>query len=682
MNRVDNWAAPIFTNEVTVLEGSSFCRSDRTGNIHARRAQGIFIKDTRIISTWELFFDDEPLEPLGVVSAEPFEATFFCRAASRGTGAEASVVVTRHRMIADDLREDIVVRNYGVEPCAATLLLAVDGDFADLFDVKDGRAATNGGVRHHVVGGDLHLTVTRAGHRRGVRVSALDGAAARGALTWRLTVPAHDEWRTTVRVLPSDASEETVTSFPLDRSVETTRPSRRMRDWWASTPRIECDDPTLQQAIERSVADLGSLRITDPAHPELDVVAAGSPWFMTLFGRDSLLTSSMALPWDPSLARGTLHTLARLQGDHVDLSSEEEPGKILHEVRRGLDESRALGGSAVYYGSVDATPLFVMLLDRAARWGLADSDLTSLLPAADRALSWIEDYGDLDGDGFVEYQRRITRGLVNQGWKDSHDAISDRHGRLAHGPIALAEVQGYVYAAYRARAHLAVLVGDAATARRCERRADELRARFNEAFWLADLGYYALALDGDKRPVDALASNQGHCLWTGIVADDHAASVAEHLLSDAMFTGWGVRTLASTMGTYNPVSYHNGAVWPHDNALIVAGLLRYGQVENARRVATALVEVAAAFDGRLPELFCGFDRRDVPTPISYPAACSPQAWAATPPLALLAALLTLEPCLDEGTVDITNVLPDRWRDVRVFGLAVGDQRVNIDTAAP
>lgn len=665
-------------DEVTVLEGSSFCRSNRAGDIMFDRPHGMFVKDTRIISHWELTLDDQPLEPLGVLSDEPFAATFLCRSAPRTDWSEPTVVVERRRMIADDVREDIIVRNYGPETLGATLILSVDGDFADLFDVKDGRVGGHHGVRHHATGRDLILSVTRAGHQRGVRVTSPDATATRDALSWRITVPAHGEWRTSVEVLPSVGGEEAVTSFPQDRPVEAAKPSRRMRDWRAARATIECADSALQATIERSFDDLGALRIQDPQHPHLDVVAAGAPWFMALFGRDALLTSWMTLPWDPSLARGTLHTLARLQGRGVDLHSEEEPGKILHEVRLGIDESRALGGSSVYFGSVDSTPLFVMLLAHAARWGLATDDVTALLPAADAAVAWIEHHGDMDGDGFVEYQRKTDRGLINQGWKDSFDAISDAAGRPAQGPIALAEVQGYAYAAFLARAYLAELVDDHATRDRYTEKAQHLREQFNQRFWLPDRGYYALALDGDKRPVDALASNQGHALWTGIADPEYAGAVVYHLLSPDMFSGWGIRTRAAGMGAYNPISYHNGSVWPHDNALIVAGFARYGYYDAAATVATALIEAATAFGGRLPELFCGFSRDEFAAPVPYPTSCSPQAWAAAAPLALLTALLGIEPDRDSGQLRAVNALPPAWGDVRAE-LSVGSKRAELDS---
>lgn len=665
--------------EVTVLEGSSFCRSGRTGDISAHRAQGMFVKDTRLLSTWELLVDDQALTALAVHGDDPFCATFVCRADPRNPGADPSVVVQRRRLIDEGMREDITVQNYGTEPLGATVTLVVDSDFADLFAVKDGHPHRRGVVHRQVSEQQLELSTSIADQHRGIRIQTTDGTVTHRSIIWRLTVPPHGSWTTTLHVLPTENGAETTESFPAGRPVGATTPSRRLRDWKDNLPHIECDSDALQQAIERSVADLGSLRIPDPHRPDGFVVAAGAPWFMTLFGRDSLLTSMMSLPWDLDMARGTLQSLARRQGQRVDPLSEEEPGKILHEVRLGLDESVALGGSATYYGSIDSTPLFVIALHEAVRWGLPDEELVELLPAADRAMSWISEYGDLDGDGFVEYQRKTDRGLLNQGWKDSHDSINSRNGRLAHGPIALAEVQGYVYAAYCARAHLATLHDDQSTASQFQAKAEKLKVQFEDAFWLPEFGYYALALDGDKRPVDALASNQGHCLWTGIASTEHAADVADQLLSPTMFNGWGVRTLAEGMGAYNPISYHNGSVWPHDNALIVTGLARYGLTDAAATIAAGMIEASAGFGGRLPELFCGFDRAGLPAPISYPTACSPQAWAAATPLALLAALLDLQPDTNHGTIHAQNGLPEQWGSVRLTGLTIGDRQVDIDS---
>jgi glycogen debranching enzyme len=667
------------SGDVTAVEGSSFCVSDRAGDISANRPQGVFFLDTRIVSTWKLTVDGAPLDPLAVISQEPFAVTFVARARARPGVHDSPLVVTRQRLIATGLREDLTVRNHGQEPTGCSLVLHVDGDFADLFDVKDARPAPLHDVHRRTGSNELWLSVLVGGRQRGVRVRAAGATAVPAGLAFDLVIPPQGSWTTTVEVLPSTDGQEHDTSFPLDRPVEDARPVVRLATWRAASPRVTTCSPALRTALHRCVLDLGALRIVDPDRPGSDVVAAGAPWFMALFGRDALLTSWMALPFDPGLAAGTLHTLAAHQGRRHDPMSEEEPGRILHEVRLGVDPGRALGGSHIYYGSVDATPLFVILLDEAVRWGLDLDQARALLPAADHALGWITTHGDLDGDGFVEYQRKTDKGLVNQGWKDSGDAIAFSDGRPVRGPIALCEVQAYVYAAYRARVHLAEIVGDSPTAHDWGRRAAKLRADFDAAFWMPDRGHYALALDGRKHQVDTLTSNIGHCLWGGLALPERVGELTEHLLGPAMFSGWGIRTLAATMPTYNPVSYHNGSVWPHDNALIAAGLARYGRYEAAATLAEAMVEAASLFNGRLPELFCGFDRATLPIPVPYPTSCSPQAWAAATPIGLLRATLNLRVCVPHGHAGAEPHLPTCWGQLTLDALPVAGHRVRADT---
>jgi len=347
-------------------------------------------------------------------------------------------------------------------------------------------------------------------------------------------------------------------------------------------------------------------------------------------------------------------------------------------VRAGLDAETALGGGNLYYGSIDSTPLFVMLLGELRRWGLATSEVDALIPHADRALEWIEQYGDRDGDGFVEYQRATDRGLVNQGWKDSFDGVSFADGDLAKPPIALAEVQGYAYAAFLARAHFAREAGEVDVARHWSERALQLKQRFNRDFWLPDRGYFAMALDAEKRPVDALASNMGHCLWTGMIDEDKAASVARRLMSPEMFTGFGVRTLGSTMGAYNPMSYHNGSVWPHENAIVAAGLMRYGFVAEAQRIVLGLLDASEQMGGRLPELFCGFNRQEFNLPVAYPTSCSPQAWSAAAPLYLLRTLLRFDPWVPFGKVWCDPAVPEGFLPLRVDRFDLAGSKVTID----
>ncbi len=385
----------------------------------------------------------------------------------------------------------------------------------------------------------------------------------------------------------------------------------------------------------------------------------------------------MALLVDPDIALGVLEALARLQGRKVDPETEEEPGRILHEVRFSDAASGSLGDGHIYYGTIDATPLFVMLLSELARWGHEPAFVDRLLPHADRALQWVDEYGDRDGDGFVEYQQATPTGLRNQGWKDGADAVPAADGSLPRTPIALAEVQAYVYGAYVARAHLAREAGDADIQHHYAAKASALREAFEQAFWLPERGYYAIGLDADKRPIDALASNMGHCLWAGIVSRERAPLVARHLLSDELFSGWGVRTLATSMASYNPVSYHCGSVWPHDNALIASGLLRYGLVDEAHRIIRAMLQAADAMGGRLPELFSGVARDDVSVPVSYPTSCSPQAWAAASPLLFLRLLLRFDPQVRRSRLWCSPRLPEGMGRLSVEDIPLAGRRVSV-----
>jgi glycogen debranching enzyme len=663
---------------VTLVEGSSFCVSDHAGTIDPGGTHGLFVRDTRVLSRWQLYVDGLPVEPLTVISEEPFSCRFLGRCAPRSGHTDATLISEVRRYVGQGMREDITLRNHGAEPAGVELHLKADADFADLFEVKDRRVGRRRVVGRQVVGSDIVCWLEHTPDQRGVRISAPGAQVSADGITFRAVVPPRGAWSTTIEVLPSVSGEEIAAVFPTDRPVESAAPARRMRGWTAAAPVIEVGHPGLAAALAMSRRDLGALRIADPDHPDDDVVAAGAPWFMALFGRDSLLTSAMLLPYMPELALGTLRTLARLQGAREDAMTEEQPGKILHEVRLGGDLSLALGGDSVYYGSVDATPLFVMLVGRALQWGVPIEQLRPLVPAVDRGLQWIERYGDRDGDGFVEYQRSTDRGLVNQGWKDSFDSIAFADGRRAHPPIALAEVQGYVYAALLARANLADALGEDGTPWR--ERAAELRRRFHEAFWLPDLGTYALALDADKRPVDVCTSNVGHCLWTGIVEDSVAGQVVDRLLSPEMFTGFGLRTLASDATAYNPVSYHNGSVWPHDTVLGASGIARYGHRAEAEHVLAGLLDAADAFGGRLPELFCGFGRDEIPVPVPYPTSCSPQAWAASVPYELLRIVVGLEADVPRGRLVATPAM-SLAGDVRIDGLRLGNCTVSLHADA-
>jgi glycogen debranching enzyme len=660
-----------------LVEGQTFCISSASGDMHEALPEGLFFLDARVLSRWALRLNGDPLEALAVAVPEPFAAMHVTRGAPALGQADADVVVVRHRHIAAGMRERLVITNHGLEEVTLLLELFCDVDFADLFEVKESRVRQRGKQAQSIDRDTLVFTHSQRDVLRVVRVAASGGPDVEpGCFTWRRTVPATTTWEICIEVSNAVNDTEITERFHCGAGDGDEPPVRRYDSWLAQLPEIDSDRGDLVAAVRQAGVDLGALRIVDP-ETNLTVPAAGAPWFMTLFGRDSLLTSWMALPVDPSLASGVLRSLARLQGQRVDAATEEQPGRIMHEVRFQGAGGLALGGGDVYYGSVDATPLFVMLLGELRRWGLHDHLVDELLPHADRALEWIEDHGDRDGDGYVEYQRATPQGLANQGWKDSWDAIRFADGRLAEPPIALCEVQAYVYGAYVARAHFAREGGDDATFERYRDKAATLRQRFNEDFWLADEGTYALGLDADKRPIDAVTSNAGHCLWAGIAEPAKAALVAERLLGEDMFSGWGVRTLTTTATAYNPVSYHNGSVWPHDNALCAAGLARYGHLGAAHRIIEGQLAVAAQAGGRLPELFAGFDRAAVPVPAAYPASCSPQAWAAASPLLWLRTLLGLDPWSSRDMAWLHPVLPASFERLRVDGVRVGDATISV-----
>lgn len=675
----DNAAGPTGPGAVTLVEGSSFCISLQNGDIFPHHPHGVFYQDTRILSRWSLTVNGQPLEPLAAWTTAPYEGTYIGRAPRADGRADSPLTVERRRELRGGIVEDITIRSYALQPTNCEVALSVDADFADLFEVKDGSIHRGWEKTRRPENGSLSIEAVWEGVRKAIVVDAPDADVRTDELRFRIVIPAHGEWSARVSVRPAIEGSESAAAPPTPSQDTISSRDRRQQAWEAATPTLLVGgSPSVERTMQRSFEDIGALRIVDPQYPDRIVVAAGAPWFMALFGRDSLLTSFMIVPLDSSLALGTLQTLADRQGSVVDPLTEEQPGRILHEVRLGVGTGLALGGKAEYYGTVDATPLFVTLLGEVSRWGISATDLAALVPNADRALDWIRDYGDRDGDGFVEYERLNDQGLINQGWKDSWDGINFADGSMAEPPIALCEVQGYVYSAYIARAWIAHDAGDDILAAEFRHRAERLKEQFNEQFWLPDRGYYAIALDKDKRPVDACASNMGHCLWSGIVDTDKAPLVAERLMSPEMFSGWGVRTLATDMGAYNPVSYHNGSVWPHDNALIIAGLMHYGFVKEAQRLSVALMEAADYTANRLPELFCGFSRSQYPEPIPYPTACSPQAWASAAPMMIFRSLGRYDAHISQGGLWSDPVLPETWGNVRTVNVPLGGSRVTID----
>jgi glycogen debranching enzyme len=477
-----------------------------------------------------------------------------------------------------------------------------------------------------------------------------------------------------VTIEPDAGGEPTASAPDFDHAVHELR--RSYEEWERESTRIVTDNELFNELLDRSLRDLRALYTKVNGG---GVLAAGIPWYVTIFGRDSLIAAHQFLTVNTRPAREALEVLAARQGTEVNDWRDEQPGKILHEVRDGELARAGILPHSPYYGSVDSTPWFIIVYAQHLRWTGDLAFARELLPAAEAAMRWIDEYGDQDGDGFVEYLSRSPRGIRNQGWKDSHDAIVHIDGELAEPPIALAEVQGYVYLAKTRMADVYRALGRPEDGLRLEREAERLKARFNEAFWMEEERFFAGALDADKRQVRTPMSNPGHCLYCGIVEEDKALPLAKGLLAPDMFSGWGVRTMSLSAAAYNPMSYHNGSVWPHDNALIAAGLKRYRFVRATNRVTTALFDAAVSADYlRLPELFCGFTRRTPNRPVSYPIACSPQAWAAGAPFLMLQAILGLSARAHENllTVNLPH-LPSWLNTVEVRNLRVGQSSVSM-----
>ncbi len=466
--------------------------------------------------------------------------------------------------------------------------------------------------------------------------------------------------------------------FPESPRISADDGASAYHAWGRGTTAIQTDHELFNLTLNRSLADLRLLINDGPAEGQR-YVSAGVPWFTTLFGRDSLIASFQALAFRPQIAMETLEVLAAYQATEVDDWRDAEPGKILHELRTGEMAGAGELPHTPYYGSIDSTPLWLILLAATFDWTGDEAFVDRLWPNALRALEWIDRYGDRDGDGFVEYERRSERGLVNQGWKDSGDAIRDRNGRFPTMPIALAEVQGYVFDAKRRMAHLASARGDETLAARLRDEAEAMRVRFEEAFWVEDQRYYAMALDGEKRHLDAIGSNAGHCLWSGIVAPNRGRDVADRLLNPTMFSGWGIRTYADDQPGFNPIGYHTGSVWPHDTSIIAAGLKRYGFDDESNRLVGHVFQAAQHFaDYRLPELFCGFDRDQSALPVPYPVACSPQAWAAGASFLFVETMLGLRANAGARELELRHPnLPDWLGKVTLTNLRVGDASVDL-----
>jgi glycogen debranching enzyme len=692
-------------NTVSILEGNTFVVSDLRGDIEATPTDttGLFAFDTRYLSRWRLTIDGTTPNSLSTDDLQYFSAQFFLVPGTGTIYVDADLSIIRKRAVGKGFHEDIIILNHSAKAVDMEVKIEAGSDFADLFEVKD-KLAKQGEFYTTVTDGRLVLGYRRETYERETWITSSVPAEIANTdtnaptLTYHAHIEPHEQWDTGLDVSLGKIFKGI--GYPTAKyhsAEEPAQPDMRkgLDDWIADAPRLVCEWETLTDTYQRSLVDLAALRFYPLGVPGAALPAAGLPWFMTVFGRDSVLTSLQALPFAPDLAESTLRTLAGRQGRRVDDFRDEEPGKIMHEQRFGEMTAFLERPHSPYYGSADVTPLFLVLLDEYERW-TGDIDLVRRLePNARQALEWIDNYGDRNGDGYIEYARRNEEtGLENQCWKDSWNSIVFADGTLSKLPRATCEIQGYAYDAKVRCARLAREIwGDHTLAERLEREAVELKVRFNRDYWIPERKFFALAIDGDGRQVDSLTSNIGHLLWSGIADDEKAADCVQHLMSDKLFSGWGIRTMAEGEGAYNPIGYHVGTVWPFDNSFIALGLRRYGYRDEAARVGYGILEAARFFRGRLPEAFGGYRRGRTQFPVEYPTACSPQAWSTGAPLLILRVLLGLEPVADRLLVDpalptgIAEIqlldIPGRWGHVDAFGRGRIDlKKLKIAAPAP
>jgi glycogen debranching enzyme len=678
---------------LTVLEGNNFLVADDQGDVGSG-SEGLYYNDTRYLSSWRLLLNGEAPQLLSSGTVDYYSAAVFLQNPATPTMPAGAVSLIRDVFVGEGgMQNGLHVENHLLEPVELELRLEFDFDFLDLFEVKareyreedlvftartspDGRVEADRDDKENSWSFRLRNEVFRA--------QALVWVSKRGeaddrSITHRIRLEAGESWETRANVVllgGDDERRQRYTSFYFGQ--ERVRVEESMRSWQLHAPELVTDWEELRNTYHRSLADMAALRMR-PRQGSVqlrDLPAAGLPWFMTVFGRDTLITSYQTMLLGSNLAAGTLEALAALQAPRRDDERDSEPGKIVHEVRVG--RVAAEGGAFPYYGSVDSTLLFLILLSELYRWTGDVDTIAALRQPAMGALAWMRKQGDLDGDGYIEYHRRSEHGLESQSWKDSWDSMRFHDGTVARTPIATAEVQGYAYDARLRTAELARRVWhDEALAAALEAEAAALRERFNVDFFSEEDGYYVLGLDQDKRQIDSLCSNIGHLLWSGIVDEGRAGLIAEQLMSHTLNSGWGVRTMSDADRGFNPIGYHTGTVWPHDNSLVMAGLVRYGYRQYANRIATAMLTAARHFDYRLPEVFAGYSREMTPFPVAYPTACSPQAWATGAPVLFMTCMLGLRPDPASGRLHADAVLPEACQRLELRGVAALGRRYDI-----
>ncbi len=681
-------AEPRKVNNLTLIDGKTFLSTTISGDIMPPGAPdvGFFHDDTRFLSRLELRVDGYRTVVLSSSTEQTFASQIELttgKSTMRETYEipENTVHIRREQLLSSEtLFDNFSFENFNFHELELNIELAYEADFMDVFQVR--------GVAREKLG-QYYLPVVRHDsivfHYRGrdgvVRETIIhlspepemvDGTTAR----WKLRLPPFRRFQLQTTVVPHVEGKRSRSVHP-DFGQQLRSRREAIAEWASHSTSFSAGNSIFSEMVETCKADFHALQIPEARER---VIAAGIPWFATMFGRDSIIAAYQSLMLNPRLATETLRVLASHQGKEKNDWRDEEPGKILHEYREGEMTRAGEMPFGPYYGSVDATPLWLILLSETFNWTADEQLVKDLLPNAYRALEWIDSYGDLDGDGFVEYQRRSSKGLANQGWKDSWDAIMHHDGEVAKSPIALCEVQGYVYEAKYRMASLMRSFGDIKTADRLKKESAEMAKRFEKGFWMPKLGFYAMALDRDKRQTQVISSNPGHLLFTRMLAQERAKVVTQRFMRDDMFSGWGWRTMSRNERVFNPLSYHRGSVWPHDNSLIAHGMALYEFREPANQLFTALYQAALNFrDYRLPELFCGIERREHDEPVQYPVSCSPQAWASGSVFLILMSVLGIRPSAPRRELNIVNpALPEFLENLSIRNMRVGESRVGLD----
>ncbi len=676
--------------QIAIHQGQTVLLTEPDGQISWPSNHGLFFRDTRLISAWAIYANGEPWDLLNGGAVAHHAARIFLtnRAflTEDGPIAPRTLGLTIGRHIEGGLHEDLDLTNNGQIPVRFNLELAIRADFADIFEVKGdhivrrGRIITTWSDKRQV----LRITYRNKDFGRAVIIHTADGGGeptvtANGRLSFDIALKPGEAWHRCLIYDLEDGGKRKLAPRACAHTSPTSDHACKMTEWQRTVLKIETSNEEFYRCYSQGVQDMAALRLPlEGTDHMVFVPAAGLPWFVALFGRDTLIVSLQTMIVYPEFAKGALEVLGEYQATARDDYRDAEPGKILHELRYGELAHFKLIPHTPYYGTADATPLYLVALHAAWRATGERSLIERHLPNAEAALAWIDDYGDRDGDGFQEYQTRSTAGYENMGWKDSGDAVMYPDGTLVHGPKALCELQGYVYDAWLRMAEIYDELGNTRKAKRLRKKAAVLFKAFNEVFWDEASGFYAYALDGEKKKVLSVASNVGQCLWSGIIAPERAGAVVKRLMSPDMWSGWGIRTLSASHPAFNPYNYQTGAVWPHDNSLIALGMRRYGFAAEAAAIARDISGAASHFLlNQLPELYGGLQRDPTSFPVQYLGANVPQAWAAGTPFVLLQAILGLQQDAPRGKLYVDPALPDWMPDVTLIDLRLGRRRFDI-----